>query len=480
MDAGRNINIQGKSARVQVTGKGKGAKTVTGSEKFSGKEIKFIPGGIKLKVALKTKKETREAFSKAYISEVATMLADEFAPELGDGIDKAKLEAVIKNNTGLQLKGRELKSLTGDEIKKIFVETEAVLKPKDIGNFSALSGLVCDPQSLVSGEIHPADLGGMDIFVVADQLEMNKLAMEAQIRELPPAQQAIALSRLRDIKDMADYAVTLRDDKFKPKVIKELVAARMEIRASGISERLQVSLKAKGDVRNGTLVDSAGRDFDHLRGEGSVMEDLAVHMSQKGGDMGIIRDWASDQGINSWNAGPQAMKYVMVQARNVPESEYFFLEGADKAKACYEKVLAKVDDDPRVAGEKFEKTWTTWMAFNMELLEHVDFPGKNGESKTVEIFRAENRTVMFLNQLKPGDENCVIKRGPAESGSIMTSVNVLEGTENTVQNVPFHRITGTYLPERSPGSGKTFFISDNEKEFLFMSEGVPFNYLTSE
>jgi hypothetical protein len=77
--------------------------------------------------------------------------------------------------------------------------------------------------------------------------------------------------------------------------------------------------------------------------------------------------------------------------------------------------------------------------------------------------------------LQRGDQDVKMKRGVLESTSIYKTVKVF-GTEVTIQDVPIHRIFGTYWQERSPGRGGSAFLGDNENEFVAMLDDIPFKY----
>jgi hypothetical protein len=91
--------------------------------------------------------------------------------------------------------------------------------------------------------------------------------------------------------------------------------------------------------------------------------------------------------------------------------------------------------------------------------------------------RTEDEKVMRMNGLKKGDKNIRIKRGVAESTSIFKEVTVY-GTEMTVQQVPWHRVIGSYFHEREPESGRSAFLGDRENEFVVMLEDIPFDYIS--
>jgi hypothetical protein len=185
----------------------------------------------------------------------------------------------------------------------------------------------------------------------------------------------------------------------------------------------------------------------------------------------IIGDWMEQQASDSWaNEAPRSLKYFFANQRSVPRDRYFWRFGESKSRDSYQQVSNDVGP------ELYQQTLTAWHAFNHELLLKVKFARKN-KNGTVTLMRTENREVMqTLNQLKPGDRNQLIQRGFAESTSVYKKVSVF-GTEMTLQNVPLHRIFGTYWTEKFSESGEPGFIGDGENEFIALMDGIPLDYL---
>ena len=114
----------------------------------------------------------------------------------------------------------------------------------------------------------------------------------------------------------------------------------------------------------------------------------------------------------------------------------------------------------------------------MEYLRRAEFDRKDAARGVVRLIRTEAKAVMEAAGLKPGDTGVTLKRGVAESTSIYRQFN-LYGTERTEQDVPFHRIIGTYWQSRSPAgyeASSGLFLGDHENEFVAMLDGIPLDY----
>jgi len=230
-------------------------------------------------------------------------------------------------------------------------------------------------------------------------------------------------------------------------------------------------------------------------------------MEEEGGKYRIIQLWTSLQPYDSWINTSQLMKFMIMRSRKVPQDSYWFRDGVGMAEAHYDEFVTKIplayfdselsiedmqeeyfkalenddiisEEDQLKVKEMLDTSFHSWMAFNMEMLSNMDFPGNDRGNGRVTLIRTEDRAILEANGLNPGDEKCSMKSGVAESASIMSMTSV-SGAEVTIQEVPYHRIAGTYLTALSPSDSfvdTSSFGTDSMKEFLFMREGIPFDY----
>jgi len=98
----------------------------------------------------------------------------------------------------------------------------------------------------------------------------------------------------------------------------------------------------------------------------------------------------------------------------------------------------------------------------------------------VELVRTEGSDIMAQYGVKIGARNVLMSRGAAESASIFRAKRIVAGGEVTRQRVPLHRVLGYYWGDR-PGSKNGYggFLGDDENEFVFIPEGIPFDYVDS-
>ncbi len=165
------------------------------------------------------------------------------------------------------------------------------------------------------------------------------------------------------------------------------------------------------------------------------------------------------------------MKYLMLSQRDVSLDNYWLGPSGELNENYLNNFIKKLNMKP----EDVEKSFQIWHAMHMEMFANIEFPDNDQAKKEIKIIRTESEFVINNNNMDRGDTK-ILKRGPCESGSILQSVINL-GCIPTEQIVPYHRILGCYIPARAPDRQDCAFFSDNEKEFIFMPEGIPCTYI---
>ncbi|PLZ11277.1 hypothetical protein [Fischerella thermalis] len=295
----------------------------------------------------------------------------------------------------------------------------------------------------------------------------TKASQTAQVSAIPPEIFAKIKDSPEEIKRVTEIIKTLKSDNWNDDYIKTFVKHVVGIRAAGITDRLPA--KMTSDPDNITILkDENGRKFDHLRGKNSIMKDFEEYLGKNGGDYSIVGKYLQGQTTSSWSDASQAYKYHLANQRSTSNDDYYWQDGKNKAEMAYKEYIDKFGKD------KYTESMAAYHAFNYEMLSKIDLPNKNPDG-TVTILRTENKEVMEMNGLKVGDKNVTMKRGVAESTSLVKEVSVY-GTELTAQRVPIHRIVSSYLHERYPGKGGSALMGDTENELVAILDKVPFNY----
>lgn len=336
------------------------------------------------------------------------------------------------------------------------------------------SPLVDELWTLRNSRINPqtADAySGIDYFDVAKQMRSltTKKQRDALLGALPPELHTAMTARLDNLADLGKVAQTFQKDDWKVGYVDEFSRHMIGMRKAGIVDRFPEMMRNDGVM----MEDKDGRAWDHLRGPGSIIEDLDRYMTGQGGSMRMVGSWAQQQGGDSWNGLPQAAKFFYTQQTDKdPNTAFWWKEGLDEARDYYEAELRRQGD------EAYRQTFTIYHAYNYELVRNVKFKNNNIKKGTVKLMRTEDPKVMEINGFKSVGDKGQMRRGPVESTSIYEEVTVF-GSELTVQDIPHHRIFGMYMNERTAGSNVGPFLGDSENEFVVMAEGATVEYKES-
>lgn len=326
----------------------------------------------------------------------------------------------------------------------------------------------------------------LDFYQVSAQILALDQDRDTFLQTIPAGQRALVGRRLDQAVDIARTCAALQGDGFKADYAQGLTRHIMGIRDAGLVQRFPTGMQCpKGQETAGALRDENGRSFDHCRGSGSHVVHLDKYMREQGLSQKAIARWGSDQAGDSWSQGARALKYLLAQQRDVGLDAYWMGQGYNlpsetTPKQVEQHYQAQVDRFCRrcsVTPQQLLGSVQAWHALNMEFLARVDLPGNDRGAKTMTIYRTESDVAMhasFEAGLQPGG-TVTLKRGPAESGSLLAPVSVF-GSHVTTQQVPHHRIFAGYYFERSPGAGGGTFLTNSEKEVLFMPQGIAATY----
>jgi hypothetical protein len=312
---------------------------------------------------------------------------------------------------------------------------------------------------------------------------MESLAKsKTQILEaLPDEFKGMVEKRLSEMERLTKISRTLERDKWNDNYTEGFAKHIIGIREAGITDRFSQSLTQKTSNTKSSshviVLDENGKPFDSLRAskageKDSIIYDLSQYIDKNGGSYEQVSKWMMGQAGSSSSGVSQALKMYYQGQRKKSRQDYYWSEsGINAAENFYDKIVGPLGES------KMNATYQAWHAFNYEMLDKINFPGKNKAKNTVELIRIENKEVMKMNGLKIGDKNVQIKRRAVfESTSLFSSIHVF-GSEKTVQQVPLHRIIGTYWTAKNPTSNGTGFAGDDENEFVAMLDGIPLNYV---
>jgi hypothetical protein len=300
---------------------------------------------------------------------------------------------------------------------------------------------------------------------VTEQMKGLVAKREQILAATPEDLKATIGKRLDQMASVAKTADTLYADKFKTDYTDTFSKHRVFLDHAKVLDALPKQLTNSGVY----CKDENGKDFDSLRGSSGVMTHVAKYIEANGGDMGVIESWASAQAGDSWGGGPRKFKaWIASKLEGDPADAYFWSGGYASSKSYY-------DDMSESRKEKFDKTMSAWHAFNYEQLKRIHLPTADQDKELIRVMRTEDPDVMRLHKMVPGDEK-VMTRGAAESTSMFQKFSY-KGSERTIQDVPFHRVWGTYLTSRGPSGYGGMFAGDNENELVADMRGLKARYL---
>jgi hypothetical protein len=299
------------------------------------------------------------------------------------------------------------------------------------------------------------------------------LARRADLLEhLDEANQQVMDRRLDSLAHFVKTSTTLLDDQFKPSYVESFGKHQMQMGAAKIFDALpkQLSNKKSGDVM---LVDENGKPWDDLRGAGGITEKVGNYMKSQGGDHAVIEDWSGNQAGSSWGSTTQGLKAFLADQRKVdPETGYFW-ESNYATATSYLKGQRK-----KFGQQKYDESVVMWHAYHTQFLEQVWLPNKDEKQGMLRLIRTESEEVIEKYGMVVGYPK-VIQRGLSESFSAVKPYT-LYGNRVTTQEVPYHRVLGSYLHARSASGmyrDSSMFAGEHENEFTAFTQGIKVTYL---
>lgn len=328
-------------------------------------------------------------------------------------------------------------------------------------------------------------------------------------------------ARMDNMERFARQVTTMKDDKYKDGYVERFTRGYQQLMRDGLAEALPQKLVLNTAFTRGTpdprwAVDENGDLFDALRdatkrdGSASPLAIFQKTLADAKGNYGFIQEWAHQQGGHSWNRQPSLVKAWYAAQREVEFDKYYhggaegeirvdFGQGVVRPATTFDEVLLgarqtvpqlfaqtlaalPVGQRPNAADayESFETTFAMQNAFSYALLERTRIQARRddfGDPYTVRVVRTENPTVLQGQRIRAGDVK-VLERGAMESTSAITAIAV-RGDALTVQDVPIHRIMGTYYQGRNLANqpAKDMFLGIGENELVAHLEGLKMRYI---
>jgi len=187
-----------------------------------------------------------------------------------------------------------------------------------------------------------------------------------------------------------------------------------------------------------------------------------------------IEKWLDAQSSDSWDGDAQAAKYAYGKhLPNHQKSQYW--DG--KGDASYQMAKEQFEEVARMVGgvEKADRLFMSYHAMVQETLSSFEeVPWVDKERQAVLLIRTSSAEEIAGSghEGEGTGESFKPKRGVTESHS-MYKQTFVRGRNTTVTAVPFSRIHGLYMLERTGGSNRSSFLGDGEAEVAANTSGLP-------
>lgn len=293
-----------------------------------------------------------------------------------------------------------------------------------------------------------------------------------------PENRDVLAARLDQMADLLHVDETLKGDHWREGYRDHFSEHTLGYRNEGISDRLPKEM-ASGS-RGYELSDENGRPWDDLRGRNSITAAVQTYIEQNGGRYDTLQNYFKGQAGSSWGPASQAFKYALVRMRGIDPKDYWWKEGADKAKDYYDASQRHIDQ----AG--YEKTLAMYHAWTYESLRMVKLPYSNPEKGILSVVRTHSTSALDSNlrtasgsdafDYKKQRKNLRMKEGPLESTSLTNYVEVHGGKCLHYPEVPLHRVFAWYGMGQSRDHN-TLLYGDHENEMVCMLDGLRCDYV---
>ena len=322
-----------------------------------------------------------------------------------------------------------------------------------------------------------------DIFKIAEQILGIHESRSELLDVIPDRFKELIKRRLDHMVDVARLAMTMKDDHWLADYTDALCKHLIGLRHKRVSVQLPLQLIEQSSC---SLIDEKDKPWGRLRGKGSIVVKVAEYMEEQGTDHMFIYEWTSGVSGKSWSQQGQVMRVFWARQRVqsvVKATSYWWQEAKFKDKRSIvvkiKEAIGQYDYVVRTHKREAHKcAWQIWHAFHQEIFAKVDFRRNDRGAKTIKLLRTELKKGLTANDITTYGTGLSMKRSVWASASLFAPVSA-EGDEFTIQDVPHHRIVACYFMSRMPEGTNCAFKQDEESEFIFMTQGIEFDYVES-
>lgn len=294
---------------------------------------------------------------------------------------------------------------------------------------------------------------------------------------------SILLQRLSQMEDIANRALIMEADKWKPHYVNELMKHIIGIRHAGISDLLPTVLdpdncKEKRSTpnpcdENGTPWTS----FSNLTNLNDEGPSIAHYMQQHETDIQFIRTWWTSQLGDSWGEGCRAVKLFYSNQRNLDPQTYYYwgsngYKAAEDEYSIFWKQGASSDADlcyPKGTNkeEQLVKTFTIWHAYVQEALAKSKFYHNDQVNNQVCLTRTAGLRSLSRNNITHAGKGYIMPSAAYDSFTLI-KIYMKNSPDNKAiaeSSVPHHRIINLYpLIQMDPVNDVKKLLDEEKQE----------------
>lgn len=314
----------------------------------------------------------------------------------------------------------------------------------------------------------------MSIFEIAREIKSIVRNKDSIFNSIDERNRGRLFERLVQMDDIADRALIMKADKWKPYYVNELMKHIMGIRHYGISDLLpnivdpsnceeveeeisQEELASLTEEEKDALkiqnilnpCDKEGKPWTTLAslGESTTHPSIAQYMRQHGTAIEIIKSWWTTQVSGSWEVGNRAVKVFYANQRTIDSARYYWTsKGYEAAEEEYEMMWANNSSEPTMKREElYIKAFTIWHAYVQEVLSKVKFYHNNQGKKEVCLIRTNGLSSLRSKNVRDFGRGYVMPSASYDSFSLINIYGKGKfGSAIIESSVPHHRILYLY------------------------------------
>lgn len=336
--------------------------------------------------------------------------------------------------------------------------------------------------SMRTSENNTAYFGNIDTLNLCQSISARDYKQALQ--GLQDSERAVVEKRLAEIKQLSDRGTPFRQSGVMPEHIDSMLQTSYALSKDGLREKMDFDIGRDannlpttfGILRTGGDTDSPDkRSFTT-----QVFEEIGSHSIEFNGkryklDPKFISDCQISHSQYSYDKNACREKIVRLNAMGLDinkADEYYTGKGNWKWDAL--KDAQKFYNDNPALLKRDTETYIRYQGALQIMLENTNMPYIDHDTRTILLARTENPKI--LETSTPGTV-VDYRRGIIDSHSMFRTVKVEDSNCLTVVRVPFDRISGCYMAERTPYSDQCGFLNDEENEMTADTRGLKVVYM---